>query len=337
MAGNQHLIDPLVGKSPTNFEGMGFTPQEIRALQGGQDTPGQVIGEFRQQDAQESAAIERYELERIQAENDRLRSELGQSQQAVSAVRNEQANLAGQVQAMQAASLAAQAQATLDSQFRLTQEEIEAHGEVLPLVEKVVGRTAAQIQADYDAKLQAELERVRQETSQPLQSEIEALRQQSEVIKQQTANQNAARLNSKISELGLGSIDSLTQNEEFRRRHASPVYPGSNVQWGQELSRHITEGNIASAEAMLEDFRNNSQTFKQRDDVQVPAGRVAAPPQPMTTEKAQNLQKREHLQAIYQQRMEDANNGIFPEGMNRFQYKEAQNKLLDEIDKIPTT
>lgn len=332
----QHLIDPAVGKAPTNFENMGFTPQEIAALSKDVD-PSKMLDEYQQHDSKESSWMEKQHLDRIKQESDQLRSQLGQSQEQVQQLRTEQANISGQLQAMQNAQVTAQQQAQLDAQYGLTQEEIDNHGELLPLVNKLVGKSAAQLQAEYDAKLERETQAVRQQLTEQTQQELDALKAQQAQVMQQNEAQNAAQLNTKIRDLGLGDMSSLVQNPEFLKRHGSPVYPGSTVAWGDELTRHIKEGNIASAEMMLEDFRNNSETFQPREDTVVPTSRRPATQAPMSTAQSANLQKRDKLVQIYQQRMEDANNGTFPQGMNRAQYRQAQTDLLSEIDKIPTT
>ena len=335
MSTPQHLIDPSLGNETPNFKGMGLTAAEQAALNANVD-PSTVTDEFRAHDAKESSWMEQQELQRMKADNDRLRNELGQSTQQVQQVSQETANLAGQLQAMQAQQAqAAQAQA-LNAQYQFTQDELDNHGELLPIINKAVGKTAAELQANYDQKLAAETDRIKRETQEPLMTELESLKKQQEIVQQQTQAQNAAQLNSTIRDLGFGDISTLTQNPEFLKRHSSPVYPGSTVAWGDELTRHIKEGNIASAQMMIEHFANEVNPQQDRDDTVVPTARKPAAQAPMSTQQTQNLQRREQLLQLYQTRMEEANEGRFPEGMNRAQYRQAQSALRDEIDKIPT-
>lgn len=336
MSTPKHLIDPELGQSAPNFSGMGLTAAEQAALNAGVD-PGSVTDEFRAHDAREASWMEQQELQRMKAETDRLRAELGQRDQQVQQVSQETANLAGQLQAMQAAQQQALQQQQADTQFQFTQDELDNHGEILPLINKAIGKTAAQLQAEYDRRFEEESARIRQETQAPLLTELETLKKQQEIVQQQTQQQTAAQLNSKIRELGFGDINTLTQDPEFLKKHGTPVYPGSSVAWGDELTRNIKDGNIAAAEAMLEDFAANSERAQDRDDNVVPTGRKPAPQAPLSTHQTQNLQKRERLLELYQSRMEDANNGVFPAGMNRSQYKQAQAQLQQEIDKIPLT
>jgi len=339
MAGPRHIIDPSLGNDTPNLSKMGLTAAEQRALNMQVD-PSTITDEYRQHDNKESSWMEQQELQRAREETDRLRAELGQSQQQVQEVQTQHANLAGQVQAMQQAQALAAQQNQLDTQYGLSAEELENHGELLPVIDKIVGRNAAQLQADYDAKMAAELAKMQQATAAPLQSELDQLKRQNEINQAQVAQNNAAQLNQKVRDLGLGTIESLTQNEEFLKRHAAPLYPGATKAWGDELTEHIKAGNILSAESMLEDFRDNSETFRPRDtgdNSVVPTGRNASPQAPLSTQQTQNLNKRDHLLGVYQQRMENANNGVFPEGMNRSQYRQAQTELMAEIDKIPTT
>ena len=335
MAVPQHLIDPQLGNTAPNLKGMGLSAAEQAAL-GADVDPSAVTDEFRNHDAKEAAWMEQQELQRMKAETDRFRAELGQKDQQLLQVSTQTAELKGQLEAMQQAQALAAQQAQTDAQFQFTQEELDNHGELLPLINKAIGKTAAQMQAEYDQKLAAETRRIQQETSAPLMTELETLKKQQQVVQQQSQQQNAARLNSYIRDLGLGDVNTLTQNPEFLKRHGSPVYPGSPVAWGDELTRHINEGNIASAEAMLEDFAANSSMAQPREDTVVPTGRKPAAQAPLSTQQTQNLRKKEELLALYERRMEDANQGIFPPDMNRSQYKQAQAALRQEIDKIPT-
>lgn len=326
-----HLIDPQLGNSQPNFSSMGLSAAEQRAL-GQQVDPGSVINEFREQDGREQNAMENYELQRMKQDSDRLRAELGQSQQALADMRSGHDTLAGQVSAMQNAQYAQNQQAQHESQYGLTQDEMDNHGELLPLINKVVGRTQSEAQAKY----QDQLNRMQEQTAAPLQTEIAQLRQRAELQEAQAKTQFAASLNKEIAGMGLGNINDLVKNQEFLNRHGKSLYPGATATWGATLTQHINEGDLATATAMLEDFRDSSESYKPREDSVVPTGRRPAS-QPMSTQSTQNLNKRDHLVSIYQQRMEDANNGTFPQGMSRVQYKQAQTALQNEIDSIPTT
>lgn len=331
------LIDPALGNTTPNFSGMGLSAAEQAALNGGTVDPSRVTDEFRAQDAKENSWMEQQELQRMKLETDRLRAELGQKDQKLQEVSTQTAHLQGQFEQMQQNQMLAAQQAQQNAQYQYTQEEIDNHGEILPLMEKVVGKTAAQLQAEYDRKLVEETRRIQQETSAPLLTELETLKQQQKVTQQQAQQNNAARLNTHIRDLGLGDINTLVQNEQFLKRHGSPVYPGAPVAWGDELTRHINEGNIASAEAMIADFAQSIAPEQNADNSVVPTGRTAAPAAPLTSQQSANLKKREDLLALYSKRMEEANLGTFPPGMNRAQYKQAQAALQQEIDKIPTT
>lgn len=334
MATPGHFVDPDLGNANPDFRSMGLTAAEQRAL-GNDVDPSRVTDEFRIQEQTEASAMERYELERMTRENDQLRSQLGQTTQEIGSLRESTANVAGQLAAMQQAQQAQAQQAQLDAQFQFTPEELENHGELLPVIDKVIGKTTAQIQADYDAKLAAETARLREET----QAELNQIRQQGETQQAQNAQRIAAELNREIADMGMGDINSLTSNPEFQKWQTTAVYSGATVGNGAELARHVQEGNTASAAAMLKAFKASSQSYQQqeRDDNVVPAGRNTAPQTPMSSEQTKILQKRDALLARYKENMENANNNVFPRGIeNRAQYKQLQANLQQEIDALPT-
>jgi hypothetical protein len=332
-----HLIDPALGNEQPNFRSMALSDAEVRALESGINPAG-VVDEFRQQDAKTSAAMERYEFERMQAENDQLRHELGQNRQVLSDLQIQQANVSGQLTAMQQAQQDQARQAAMDARFALSDEERQNFGEMLPTMEKIVNKTTSQLQADYNARLQQELSRAQQQAVAPLQQELNTLKQQNEIIQHQNKQRLADQLNSSIQSMGMGDIATLTSNEEFQRWHAQPAYPGANFTNGSELTRHIEAGSSGSAVAMLQSFQRSSQSFAPREDNVVPTGRRPSAPQPMSSVQTQNLNKRDALLAKYHENMTNANDyGIFPPGISsRSQYKVHQAELQKQIDAIPT-
>ena len=240
---------------------------------------------------------------------------------------------------MQQAQQAQAHQAALDNQFALTEEESENFSELMPVVNKMIGKTTAQLQAEYDQKLQQAIAEAEHRTAAPLQTELQRLRQTQEIQETRTQEQLATNLNREIADLGMGDITSLAAHPEFQRWHAQPAYPGAKTTNGAELANHIKAGGESSAVSMLTAFQRSSETFAPREDNSVvPTGRRPQHQQPLSSAQTQNLNKRDHLMAKYHENMVNANDhSKFPPGIStRAQYKAHQAALQQQIDAIPT-
>jgi len=164
--------------------------------------------------------------------------------------------------------------------------------------------------------------------------------QQLEQTQQQVAQQAQisktefeTRLVNEIANMGFGDINRLTAMPEFQQKYQQPAAPGITEAWGDVFKRNIENRNLNAAAEMLRDFRDNNTNLAQRDDTEVLPGRASSQP-PLTSQESEKLQRREQLTAIYQNRMEQANQGRYPAGWDRAKYRSEQMKLRAEIDSI---
>lgn len=326
-----YLTDPDLPQAPPSMAGL--TLQEQRALGATAADPQATLRQYQDQNAQETAYIEQIELERMRAENAQMRDQLGSTAQQLQQVQSGYDNLSGQMSAWQQAQATQAAHQQSLDQFAFSPEEVENHGDLLPLVEKVAAKTRYEMEQEWTQRLANEKATWQAEATAPLQQELQQTRQQLESQAQRASADFASRMQEQVADLGLGSIDSVMKMPEFLRRFHEPVAPGVSVAWGDQLKKNIEDQNLYAVRAMLEDFRNNNTNFQQRTDVEVP---TTAPVQrPLTGTQAANLEKREQMLSIYEQRQADANMGKFPVGWDRSKYRVEQEKLKAQIDLIP--
>ena len=326
---SNQLVDAEIGNP--NLSSMGLSAKELQAL-GNHIEPSNTLKEFQGHDTAEQAALERYNLQRVQAENERLQAQLGQTTAEVQSMQQNYAHLTGQLSAMQT-----QQQAPTE-EYRFTEAELADHGEILPVVEKVVKKSNAEIERMIEQRMETEKAKWQAEATQPLIAKLNEIETNQAVIQQREAKDFETEIVDYVQDsLGFeGGIKQITDSPEFQARYNTPVYPGASEAWGDALTRELKNNNRAAAKAMLKDFRDNHTNFQPpRQDTVVPTGGnpVAAP---MTSTQSQNLDKRTQLLSIYQNRMEQANRGVFPPGMDRQSYKRAQAEILQQIDMIPT-
>ena len=323
------LTDPSI---PANFGALGLTPQERAALDS-QTSPAATISQFKQQNEVEQSWLEQAELQRIQAENQQLREQVGNTATQLQEVRSGYDQMSGQLSALQLQQQADQSRAAINSQYELTQEEIDNHGEILPIVNKLVGKTQHEIQAEVDRRLAVEKQRWQEEATAPLMQQLEQTQQQVAQQAQISKTEFETRLVNEVSSLGFGDIATLTSMPEFQHKYQQPAAPGITEAWGDVLRRNIDNRNLNAAAEMLRHFRDNDTNLAQRDDTEVLPGRATSQP-PLTSQESAKLQRREQLTAIYQNRMEQANQGRLPAGWDRAKYRAEQMKLKAEIDSI---
>ena len=327
-----YLTDPDLPQTPVGIPGLSLAEQQALAQK---ENPQNTLTEYQTKHAQETAQIEAIELQRIQQENASMREQLGATTAQLQEVRSGYDNLSGQMSAWQAAQQSQQAERSALDQFAFTQEDLDNHGDILPLVEKATARARYELEKDFERRLAAEKATWQAEATAPLQQELQQTKQQVQAQAQRSSADFAARMQEQIASLGLGSIDEVMKMPEFMARFNQPVAPGVQTAWGDQLKKNIEEQNLYATRAMLEDFRNNNTNFRQREDTEVPAGN--APQRPLTNQQSQNLAKREQLTEIYAQRQADANMGKFPAGWDRAKYRVEQEKLKAQIDLIPQT
>lgn len=336
MAGNNsniQLVDPDIGVRSLN--GMGLSAQEQAALAGADVDPAATVQEFKQKDLAEQSALESYELARIQQENDEMRRRLEQTTGQLQEVRSGYDQITGQLTAMQQAQLQAAQQQNLNQQYALTQEELDQSADLLPVVDKLVGRTKAEMEAQFQSQLEATKQQAVEAATQPLKQELDSLRVQTETQAALNQKRFNADVTGHMQALGLGDSNTLANMPAFQSRYSQETYPGSGVMWGDELKAKI-QSMDPSVITMLTDFRDNHSGIEAtREDMQVPAG--SKPSAPMTPSQSANLSKRDALTAKYRENMENANRGTYPPGCDtRQQYMQKQKQLQAEIDAIPT-
>lgn len=327
------LIDPSLAVKP-DFSQMGLSATERAALENvvtGEST----LAEFKEQDEKDRDLVERSELRRIQAENEAMRAQLGTTTSEMQNLRSGYDNISGQLTAMQQTSQQAQEQAAAEARFALTPEELEQHGEMLPILQKVVGKSAYEIEQEVQRRLAAEKAVWQQEATAPLQQKLESVEQSLQAKTQREKAAFQTSLVNEIAALGFGSVDQLTQMPEFQVRHVQKLAPGVPTAWGDVLKSHIDNQNLGEAVEMLKDFRNSIPRLANREDTEIPASR--SPAAPLSPSEDANLRKREELTKIYIDRMEAASMGNYPQGMTRASYSKAQRELREQIDAIPTT
>lgn len=325
------LTVPGLPDSPTNMGSLSL--QEQHAL--GQNTdPQATIAEYQQQQDMEASRIEQYELERVQQENAQMREQLGQTSQQLQQVQSNHDNLAGQVQAWQAAQATQAANVQAANQFAFSQEELDTHGDVLPLMERVAAKTRYEMQQEFNQQLAQEKAVWQREATEPLASKLQATEQQLQAQAQKLTNDFAANLDNSIQKMGLHSLQHLMKLPEFLQRFSEPFAPGSMVAWGDQLKANVEAQNLPATMAMLQDLANTRLPKPAVDNAQVPAGN--GPARPMTSAQSQNHAKREELLDLYRQRRDQANMGQLPHGWDRAKYRSEQASLMAQIDAIPT-
>lgn len=327
-----YLTDPDLPQTPLGIPGLSPADQQALAMR---ENPQNVLAEYQQKSALEASQIDTIELQRIQQENAAMRGQLGTVTQQLQTTQSGYDNLAGQVSAMQNQALREQQTAAATAQFEYTPDDLDNHGDLLPLLEKANARTRYEMEQAFEQRLAAEKAAWQAEATQPLQQELQQTRQQLEVQAQRSSADFAARMQDQIADLGLGSIADVMAMPEFGKRFHQPVAPGVSTAWGDQLKANIENQNLYAAREMLKDFRDSNTSLRPRVDQEVPAG--SAPARPMTSVQSQNLEKREQLTAIYAARQQDANGGVFPRGWDRAKYRTEQEKLKAQIDLIPTT
>ena len=332
------IIDPAIGDKSLN--NMGLSPQELASLSNTVD-PSTVVNEYAQKDIAEQAAIERYELERIQRENEQLNSQLNQVQGTVQ-------QMTGQLTAMQQAQIQAQQaqqqqlyQNQLNSQYSLTDEQRAEHADILPVLDTVLDHKTAQLEHQFQARLEQEKAQWQQEATEPLQQQLQQTQQQIAIQEAREKSRFSHDLIAELQAIGLPPINELVNAPEYRQKYSQPLYPGAIQTWGETLAGHVERLELGPALGLLKELATQQTApVQQQDNSMVPT--AGSPPSPAPALGAQspqsaNLQKREELLAIYRARMVDANRGTYPRGMDRNQYKAAQAALLNQIDSIPTT
>lgn len=327
-----YLVDPDLPQTPRGLPGLSIADQQALNHR---ENPANTLQEYQQKLAVEQTQIDNIELQRILNENANMRQQVGQLGSDLTATRSQYDNLSGQVSAMQNQQLlAAQAQQAHD-QYALTQEELDNHGDLLPLVQKVTSSALHQKDQEWEQKLAAEKLRWQQEATQPLQQELQQTKEQLQIQAQRSSAEFAANMQREIESLGLGSINHVVAMPEFQQRFNQPVAPGVAVAWGDQLKKNIEDQNLYAAQAMLKDFRDSNTNLRPRVDQEVMGS--STPARPLTSAQSENLQKREQLTNLMQSRQQDANQGILPHGWDRAKYRVEQDKLKAQIDLIPTT
>lgn len=327
-----YLTDPDLPQAPLGMPGLSPADQQALAAR---ENPQNVLTEYQAKHAAETAHIDAIELQRIQAENAQMRAEVGDTRSQLQTVQSGYDNLSGQLTAMQMAQQNQAARAAAEQQYAYSQDDLDNHGDLLPLIEKANAKTRYEMEQDFARRLAAEKAQWAAETTAPIQAQLHQTQQQLQIQAQRSQAEFAGRMQKSIADLGLGSIDELTRRPEFMQRYNQPVAPGVSIAWGDQLKQNIENQKLYEAEAMLRDLRDSSPSLRPRVDQEVPAG--STPARPLTSTQSANLQQREQLTAQYAARQEDANVGVFPRGWDRARYRSEQEKLKAQIDSIPTT
>lgn len=330
------ITDPtLVDVNVNDLKGL--SPEERQALSATTD-PQSTVAAYRQQHATEQSAIENIELQRLEAENQRMAAQLGQTSEQLTQLQSGYDNLTGQLTAQQQAAQSQAAQQSAMDQFAWTPEQEETHGDLKDIIRKETQRTKWEIDQEVERRLAVEKQAWQAEATQPIQQKIEELETAQNNAKLQSAAQFNSSLASEIDGLGLGDMDTMLSMPEFNQRYNQAVAPGVQMAWGDLLKQNIENQDLNSTRQMLKDFRDNHTSLEKRDDVEVPAGSGASSSKPLTTEAQTNLDKRKALTKIMRDRQEKANAGVLPPGITtRSQYQAEQRKLKAQIDAIPTT
>lgn len=326
------FTDPDLPQAPLSIPGLTLADQAAMARK---EDPQNTLAEYQVQRDQEAAKIDTYELQRIQQENAQMRAELGNTANQLQEVRSGYDNLAGQMTAWQQSQANQASQTSAYEQFALSQEEMDNASDVLPVFEKMLAKQAHEQQVAFDQRLAAEKQAWQAEVAAPIQQELQQTKQQVASQAQRAQTDFSAKMESDLAGLGLGTIDQVMAMPEFGRRFSQAAAPGVTEAWGDVLKRNIENQNQTAVKQMMQDFRDNHTSLRQRTDNEVPASHT--PQRPLTSQQSQNLAKREQLAEIYAGRQADANMGVFPPGWDRVKYRSEQQKLKEQIDAIPLT
>jgi hypothetical protein len=131
----------------------------------------------------------------------------------------------------------------------------------------------------------------------------------------------------------LPNINNLVQHPEFTARFNQPFAPGDTRPWGEVLKQNIMAMDLNSTEAMLQDFKDRSESWRNTESYDETPGRTA-PRVPQTQAESRNLSERERLTGELQRRQEDFAVGKLPAGESKSKYREKNIELRKQIDAL---
>jgi hypothetical protein len=334
------LTDPSI--PPVNVRNLGLTAQEQKYLDDGTQPPTDILSDFQEQDIRERSVEENYQLQKMEQQNAALQAQLGQTTNQLNQVQNNFSHLSGQLDAMQQAQAQAQRQAQVDTQFAFTDDEIEQHGDVLPIINKAVAKTQSDMERMFQERLEQEKVKWQQEATGPLQQQLQ---QTQAILESQQQQQRASfdtELLNRMSQMGLGSMAKLVDMPAFKQRYNQPLYPGSTIAWGDQLTAHVkgkTPADFQSAIGMLQDFRDQHTDLGQQsqsDTSVVPTGSMPQA-QDLSSEAQSKLAEARAWTEKYRENMSNANQGYFPkkangQTMTRPEYRKYQAEIQTKIN-----